>query len=120
MTSYVRLAGLLCVAACGGATPTERPELVASVVSAILGGLCAGYTWAEVHAAKDRDTLVRAIVRQIWTTPIPQSAALSSSRHACTQLRGAIATRVANLEGMSRASVATIAKQEPVPEVASS
>ncbi len=87
-----------------------------SVLAAALGAGILGYALAEVRAGRDRETLVRAIVRQIWSTPIPQSAALSSSRHACHQLRGAIATRVANLEGMARTDLAAIAEQEPAPE----
>jgi len=115
VTSYVRIAGLLCVAACGP-TNADGTDTAMTAIAAIIAGMLIGFTWAEVAAAKDRALLVRAIVRQIWTTPIPQSAALSSSRHACTQLRGAIATRVANLEGMPRSSLATIACQEPMTE----
>lgn len=118
MTTYIRLAGLLCVAACGG--EHDDTNVLLSVLAAAIGAWLLGYAWADVRAARDRDVLLRAIVRQIWTTPIPQSAALSSSRQACKELRGAIASRVANLEGASRETLTTIAKEEPRVEVASS
>lgn len=87
----------------------EQIDIPLSISAGVLAGWLFGTTFAQVRAAKDRDFLIKRVVRLIQFTALPRSAALASSQQACREFRGAIVDRVASLEGIP---VATLREHE--------